>query len=79
MPGNPKFKPMLPLYFKDVDALFLAYAVNDLESFTAIPDWDLFYDQAVPGSTAKKYLLAIKTDVPFSERVVTNEMGNQLA
>lgn len=44
MPGNPKFKPMLPLYFKDVDGLFLAYAVNDLESFTAISDWDLFYD-----------------------------------
>lgn len=79
MPGNHKLKPLLPLYFNDVHALFLTYAVDDLDSFTAIADWDHLYEQAVPISSTSKYLIALKTDVPISERVVTQAMGKQLA
>jgi len=44
LPGNPKMRPLLPLYFQDVSAVFLAFAVNDIESFLAVEEFERIYD-----------------------------------
>ena len=44
LPGNHKMRPMLPLYFQDVTAVFLAFAVNDIESFLAVEEFERIFD-----------------------------------
>jgi GTPase SAR1 family protein len=79
LPGNPKLKPLLPLYCKNVQALFLTYAVNDLDSFTEVANWERLFDDAAPNAPVKKYLIGLKNDLPFDQRTVTWEMGNDFA
>jgi hypothetical protein len=53
--------------------------VNDLESFLAVEEFERIFDLAMPDSTATKYLIGMKNDVPLAERVVTREMAEESA
>ena len=62
-----------------MQALFLTNAVNDLDSFTEIANWERLFDNASPNARVKKYLIGLKDDLPFDQRTITNEMGRDFA
>ncbi len=62
-----------------MQALFLTYAVNDLDSFTDVAIWERLFDEAAPNASVKKYLIGLKDDLQFDQRTVTNEMGRDFA
>ena len=62
-----------------MQALFLTYAVNDLDSFTEVANWERLFEDAAPNVPVKKYLIGLKNDLPFDQRTVTYEMGMDFA
>jgi hypothetical protein len=54
-----------------VQALFLIYAVNDIDSFNDIANWDRLFDDASPNVNVKKYLIGLQNDFPLEPKTVT--------
>ena len=78
LPGNHKYRPLIPLYCQKVQAVLLTFAFNDLDSFNEIVNLESIFDKATSKSSTpvKKYLIGLKSDLYLVERVVTWEMYN---
>ena len=75
--GMERFRELTSAQYKAADAVFVVYSVENKESFDDVDKWlgeaDKYVDKKIP-----RILLANKDDL-VDERVVTSEMGAQLA
>lgn len=76
--GQEKFDAITASHYRNAMGALIAYSVTDRKSFQAVEKWiEQVHTNAGPNCSI--VIVANKTDVPFNERDVTLEEGDQLA
>lgn len=76
--GQSRFKSITKSYYRGAHVIILVYDITDTKSFEAVTDWiDAIKNNA--DEYVQKILIGNKTDLGKGKRVVTYEMGKNLA
>jgi len=75
--GQERFKTIVASYWRNADAVVFVFDVTDLKSFNSVQTWAEEVNKYAK-QQVQKILVGNKTDLS-SKRVVTQEMGEQLA
>jgi Ras-related protein Rab-8A len=76
--GQEKFRTITYTYYKGAQGVILAYDCSDLNSFKNIGAWMEQISEHASEDVAK-ILICTKCDVDPSKRVVTKQMGEEIA
>jgi small GTP-binding protein len=75
--GQERYRSLAPMYFREMNAGCIVYAIDDEHSFDAVQNWMEGFDDATR-SSSRFYLIGNKRDLDES-RQVTFAQGEQLA
>jgi len=75
--GQERFRELTSASYKGADVVFIAFAVNEKESFQHVDKWIEEVDRYVPNKAVPRIILATKIDV--DDRQVTTEEAESLA
>mmetsp|Transcript_76155 Transcript_76155/g.105328 ORF Transcript_76155/g.105328 Transcript_76155/m.105328 type:complete len:110 (-) Transcript_76155:217-546(-) len=71
--GTEKFKALSAMYYKNVDAVILVYAINDLNSFKELESWETEIKKKMNGDPVV-FILGNKVDLADQQRAVEMDM-----
>ena len=76
--GTEKFKALSAMYYKNVDAVILVYAINDLNSFKELEAWETEIKRKMNGDPVV-FILGNKVDLADQQRAVEMEQIDRFA
>jgi small GTP-binding protein len=75
--GQERFRSLTPMYYRDSHFVLLVYAIDNVDTFTAIPRW---YEGIVSECTTLPHLVLIANKLDLADaRAVSTEQGRTQA
>jgi small GTP-binding protein len=76
--GEEKFRSVMPMYFRNVAAVVIAYSIADLPTFNEVDTWRAIVGKEVKSDAVPIFLVGTKEDLS-KQRQVPSETGENKA